>query len=57
MNRIITTALLAASAALTRHAFADDITPSDPFVSTADREQQEQTTAQVARIGGDPAAN
>ena len=40
MNRIITTALLAASAALTGHAFADDITPSEPaFQSSRTREE------------------
>lgn len=56
VNRIITTALLAASAALTGHAFADDITPSDPFVSTADRAQVQAGAAQ-ARSVADPWSN
>lgn len=39
MNRIIATTLLAATAAFAGQAFADDITPSQPYVSTADRAQ------------------
>jgi hypothetical protein len=39
MNRIISTALLAASAALAGPVFADDITPSEPFVSSRTREE------------------
>jgi hypothetical protein len=50
MNRIITTALLAASAALTGHSFADDITPSEPFVSTADRAQVQAGVAQARAV-------
>jgi thiamine biosynthesis protein ThiC len=53
MNRIITTAVLAASATLAGHAFADDITPSQPFVSTADRAQVQAGVAQ-ARIAANP---
>ena len=48
MNRIITTALLAASAALAGNAFADDITPSQPFVSTEDRAQVQAGVAQAS---------
>jgi hypothetical protein len=50
MNRIITTALLAASAALTAPAFADDITPSEPFVSTADRAQVQADAVQARTV-------
>jgi hypothetical protein len=39
MNRLIATACMAASALVAGHVFADDITPSEPFVSTADRAQ------------------
>ena len=53
MNRIISTALLAASAAMSGHAFADDITPSEPFVSTADRAQVQAGVAQ-ARTAANP---
>lgn len=38
MHRIITTARLAASA-LAGHAFANELTPTESFVSTADRAQ------------------
>jgi hypothetical protein len=50
MNRILTTALLAASATLAGHAFADDITPSEPFVSTADRAQVQAGAAQARTV-------
>jgi hypothetical protein len=50
MNRIVTTALLAASAGLTGHAFADDITPSEPFVSTAERAQVQAGVAQARTV-------
>lgn len=50
MNRIITTALLAASAALAGPALADDITPSEPFVSTADRAQVQAGIAQARTV-------
>jgi hypothetical protein len=39
MNRIIASTLIAASAAFAAPAFADDPTPTPPFVSTADRAQ------------------
>ena len=48
MNRIIATTLIAASAALAGHVFADDITPSEPFVSAASRAEVQ---AGVTRAG------
>lgn len=62
MNRIIATSLIAASAALAGQALADDITPADPFVSTADRAQvragvtEARTTANPWSIAYDPLA-
>jgi hypothetical protein len=53
MNRIIATALIAASTVLAGHAVADDITPSEPFVSTADRAQVQAGVAQ-ARAAANP---
>src|SRR5687768_5782629 len=50
MNRIISTALLAASAALTGPALADDITPSESFVSTADRAQVQAGVFQARTV-------
>ena len=50
MHRIITTTLLAAAAALAGQAFADDITPSEPFVSTADRAQVQAGVAQARTV-------
>jgi L-rhamnose isomerase len=50
MNRIIATALIAASVALAGHAVADDITPSDPFVSTATRAEVHAGIAQARTI-------
>jgi hypothetical protein len=46
MNRIIATACIAASAIVAGQAFADDITPSQPFVSTTTRAQVQ---AELAR--------
>jgi hypothetical protein len=62
MNRIIATSLIAASAALAGQALADDITPADPFVSTADRAQvragatEARTTASPWFIAYNPLA-
>jgi L-rhamnose isomerase len=53
MNRILATTLLVASAALAGHAFADDITPSDNFVSSADRAEVQAGVAQ-ARTTANP---
>ena len=53
MNRILSTALLAACAALASSAFADDITLSEPFVSTADRAQVQAGVVQ-ARTAASP---
>ena len=53
MNRIIATSLIVASAALAGQAFADDITPADPFVSTADRAQV-QAGVTEARTAANP---
>jgi len=39
MNRLFTSAFIAASAAIAAPVFADDITPAEPFVSTATRAQ------------------
>jgi Domain of unknown function (DUF4148) len=39
MNRIIASTLIAASAAFAGQAFADDITPSEPFQSSRTREE------------------
>src|SRR5688572_12135999 len=50
MNRFITSALLATSAALTGPAFADDFTPPDPFVSTADRAQVQAGVAEARSL-------
>jgi hypothetical protein len=50
MNRIIVSALVAASAAFAGHAFADDITPSEPFVSTADRAQVQAGVTQARTV-------
>jgi hypothetical protein len=46
MNRIIATTLIAATAAFAGQVLADDITPSQPFVSTADRAQVKADIAQ-----------
>ncbi|HVE53748.1 MAG TPA: hypothetical protein VNB23_10250 [Ramlibacter sp.] len=53
MNRIIASTLIAASAAFAGHALADDITPSDTFVSSADRAQVQAGVAQ-ARTAANP---
>lgn len=50
MNRTLTAALLAACAAFTGHAFADDIRPTEPFVSTADRAQVQAEIAQARTV-------
>jgi hypothetical protein len=50
MNRIIATTLIAASAAFASHAFADDITPSEPFVSTASRAEVQAGVSQARAI-------
>lgn len=48
MNRIIATTLIAVSAAFTGHAFADDITPSEPFVSNATRAEVQASVTQAS---------
>jgi hypothetical protein len=47
MNRIIATTLIAATAAFAGQVLADDITPSQPFVSTEDRAQVKAEIAQA----------
>ena len=47
MNRFLATTLIAACAALASPAFADDITPSDNFVSSADRAEVQAGVAQA----------
>jgi hypothetical protein len=53
MNRIITRTLVAISTVFASHAFADDITPSEPFVSTATRAEVQAGIAQ-ARATANP---
>ena len=55
MNRFILTALVATCAALANPSFADDITPTPDFVSTADRAQV-ATQFQQSRSMRDPAS-
>lgn len=53
MNRIIASTLIAASAAFAGQALADDITPSDTFVSSLERAQVQAGVAQ-ARTAANP---
>lgn len=50
MNRVIATTLIAATAAFAGQAFADDITPADSFVSTADRAQVQAGIAEARAV-------